>query len=47
MRKFANWCPNGCGKSILCTYEEIERGTKNFIYKCDRCKQEFKKKELK
>ena len=44
-REWKHWCPNGCGKKVVCTSKRIGNSKSPFIFICDKCKKAFIKVE--
>ena len=42
-KRYLRWCPNGCGKSVVCIRTGNDRG---YNYYCPRCRKIFKKRDL-
>ena len=43
---YRKWCINGCGKTVTLFKKIYKKGQITAIYKCDKCKAEFTKKQL-
>ena len=47
--KAFHWCPNGCGKKVICTMmneKKLNGNRYKKVYECQKCQDTFKKEEL-